>query len=498
MIEFKKKYENLILNEFKINLIGPNGCGKTKLTLEILDHLKIHYFYIRLYDLIDIPAVIEKIQDKIIQDALEAWTADDKMWDDICEKKTENIYDYSMGKKISDLFNIMVNSPEGVLRNKYIVFDDIDDPHLLMQQSYVKGKSHHKILKNFKRLISISNHFHIKIILISNFDIKNSEVVCQDTLDYDDMIALFFPRPTIIEQKEFLKKTIYQEENKDNQNVDKMGNDDDKMIVDSEQTINFFVFNELRDNETPSKMDVETKKKLASNFEETFMNITLNSFNWSIVNLNKIINSGKDIYNNVKEIKDSTQYIREIRKLIRKEIGEKLYINEKITSEASQQETLSDKMQKCTESLSRCQKLLIVSAFIAGELNPYYDSKILKSVKNTKKSHRLKRKYNNNINKEIQSFSVHRLTAIYCSLYSIVSEKKLSNADLGIEFMSDLNTLLKENLIRRVGSEINVKKGIDYDLTKKLICNVNFKFIEVLALGFDLHLDDFISNDFIY
>lgn len=493
MMQFKKKYENLILNSFKINLVGPNGCGKTKMTKEILKELKIDHIYIRLYDLLDLSNIIQEIQEKATEDALNFWRKDKLAWEDVCENNVETIYECSKNKTISNLFSIMECTSD-IIRKFYIIFDDIDDPHFITHQNYVKGDSQHKLIKNFKRLISLSNHFHFKLILISNFDIKNSEVVCQDTLDYDDMITLFFPRATINEQKEYLMKIIESEQNKEIKRGNKI-EDENQMIVDFEHKEINENIDDMRDYNTPSKMDVDEKKP-SSTSVESFLNITLNSFNWSIVNLNKIINSGLDIFNNVKEIKDVTNYNKQVRNLVRREIGEKLYINEKITDESNEIERSKSKFMRCTESLSRCQKLLIVSAFIAGELNPHSDSKILKSVKMGKKSHRLKEKYCS-IKKEVQSFSVHRLTAIYCSLYSILFDKKLTNVDLGIEFMCDLNTLLKENLIRRIGSESNSKKGLDHDLTKKLVCNVNFIYVDLLAKGFELNLDNFIGIDFI-
>ena len=144
-----------------------------------------------------------------------------------------------------------------------------------------------------------------------------------------------------------------------------------------------------------------------------------------------------------------------------------------------------------TESLSFCQKIILLSAFIASETSPYNDSYIMK---NSKKEHivirrGIKKEYNGVSLRDITSFSIQRLIAIYSSLHSIITNISLSNDDINVNLLSDIGTLEALSLLIPKSKQ---KDTFNTLTSQKFICGFAADFAIKIAEDADIHLDDFV------
>lgn len=147
-----------------------------------------------------------------------------------------------------------------------------------------------------------------------------------------------------------------------------------------------------------------------------------------------------------------------------------------------------------TDSLSRNQKLLLLSGFFAYQVPPKSDINTFRSVKKTKSKIK-KKSYSSKMRalktKTTHCFTVHRLLAIYAVLYSITNEDGLtvSASDLNVELVADVNTLIHLHLLR-------YSQNTEYNfLSRKLVTNIGLDFAKQIADDFEIKLEDFINLD---
>ena len=199
-----------------------------------------------------------------------------------------------------------------------------------------------------------------------------------------------------------------------------------------------------------------------------------------------------------------------LRKKVKQQIKDNLYI-EQCKLYVDEENAPSDEIKICnkfTEALSKCQKLLVIAGFIAGESDPRRDPKIFKSLK--KSELRIRRAFSGKSlrsdKKEVIPFTMHRLVSIYSALVSIVygDSSAMQIQDLNVEFFADLNTLISFNLMKFIQTEKLYIRGGSWtynqgiDINKKMVSCVNFVLADYLCGQFDIRLDDFLKMEFMY
>ena len=184
MENFEKVFEAMIGQFLNINLYGPSGCGKTCLLNKIVsDEFKNSYVYIK-YNLSDfyskknIFELFRKNINKFLQKISKGNTA-----------PLDNInkwYDFYQSLETFKNTKIKI----------YFIIDSILD---MDSFNYYKKE----IIKLFVALKSCQS---AKIILISNFDITNSEI--QSDYDFSSIIPIQFPPITQSALKGILEKVL--------------------------------------------------------------------------------------------------------------------------------------------------------------------------------------------------------------------------------------------------------------------------------------------------
>jgi hypothetical protein len=150
-----------------------------------------------------------------------------------------------------------------------------------------------------------------------------------------------------------------------------------------------------------------------------------------------------------------------------------------------------------TENLSKSQKILLLSAFLAYETNPINDIYIFANKKSRNKIHTKRKTLNPSSNtgyslksKAEYPFHIHRLLSYYAGVKSILNiEEKFNNYDINIELIADISTLTHLNLIRII------KGGDNNIMTQKYIPCIGIDFAINIAEDFGIKLDDFITYD---
>jgi hypothetical protein len=415
----------MLQNKLNINLYGPNGSGKTRATYEVLNELKIPYFYSRITDFVDPPKILEKLKAFLIAQLTD--NSDSTIY---TSSDSENIFNTVLDQnmiKFVDLWELLEVAGE-LLRhsNFYIILDSIEDLKHLDAQF--------KFKKYFLKLIAICKNFDIKLILISNFDLKNSELFPEH--DYlDSFIQLQTPRMCTRE------------------------------VIDKTFGLN--------------------KNRLDS-LSEYCTNYAIGNYNSNIVNMNKLIINMQYFFEDIKKTDFYSSLKSRMTNVIKSQMINELYINQ--TSLFVNDE---DRIN-LTESLSKCQKVIIISAFLAHVTPPTKDDKLFRVNKNY-----LKRKIYNSVSHSIESkiksgFTISRLIAIYSSIYEIYNNKKLKKESLGVEFIADVNSLLQYKLLKRVNNEVG---SLHFDLNSKLLCLAPFSMVEFLSLENNIRIQDFLEND---
>lgn len=427
-------------------MYGENGSGKSTLINSLIqkEHLNKVIIPLKLTNFINMSELYEIISMylteylKIISPS-HAQIIQIKKWIDLYE----TLEDYDKLMKI------------------YFLIDDIEDIHNFLFFN-----------KNLLKLFALANSFDtVKLILVSNFDITQSEL--RNVYDFSSFVSICVNQRSKKETKEILQKNL----------------------------------NEMT---TESKIFQEIINKCVANFEYPLMNLNeilfctkenVENFTKipSELNLEMITNQMNSI---TIENGTSDQYPRKkydpqlLSKAIMQQIQYSPLHIKKLNENQEQEEKTKSNMEtsllhsgkNLTESLSRSQKALLLASFLANETSPNNDSNVFKS---TKRSHKRNRKGGFSLkSKASHAFHINRLLAIYSALRSIIdndSQNKL--VDINIELISDIGTLSNLNLIRVVKSnEANI-------MSRKFISCIGIDFALKIAEDFNLHLDDFMHYE---
>ena len=478
MEEFEQLLEEMISSFFNINLYGPSGCGKTSLLNRVNPEKFKNYIYVK-FNLSDFYSKknIFNLISKKINKYLNSRSKNQS-------NPLENI------NKWYDLYQNLDNFKEASFKI-YFIIDNILD---MESFNYYK--------KELIKLFVISSSYqNTKIILISNFDITNSEI--QYDYDFSSFISLQFP----VLKKDDLKAIIDKECNskyyihnlydeivntcihnfqynfsnlneilyniKQNLFLFKHIHGDSKITEFMEKTKYKNQKNKIKKKEEKKdEEDIEMKDATKKDKNDNDLD---NDDNQIEENEEENEKYDKDIYtynnheinNGIKynqkslrmNIKQQTKYapihIMKLETFFKKGnnfIGlmdeEEKKEKEKENEEKNINENNNNQTKNLTESLSKSQKILLLASYLASEIPIKNDKSLFKAQKskNIKKIHRR----NNNVGYNLKSnigypFNVHRLTAIYQSLLSS-TEQQFEIDDIMVK--CEIATLAKLGLIR--------------------------------------------------
>ena len=169
MENFEKIFKSMIEQFFNINLYGPSGCGKTYLLNKVFNDEKSKYFYIKFnlsdfYSKKNIFRLITTNMNKFLE----------------IKSKNKNSSTIDNLNKWYDLYQCFDNFKSSSKIKIYFIIDSILD---MDSFNYYKKE----IIKLF---VALKSNQNMKIILISNFDITNSEI--QSDYDFSSIIPIQF------------------------------------------------------------------------------------------------------------------------------------------------------------------------------------------------------------------------------------------------------------------------------------------------------------------
>ena len=523
MENFEKIFEAMIGQFFNINLYGPSGCGKTYLLNKIFnDHFKNSYFYIKFnlsdfYSKKNIFRMITTSMNKFLK-----------------TKSKDGVNHIENLNKWYDLYQCFDSFKEPRLKI-YFIIDSILD---MDSFNYYKKE----IIKLFVALKSTQN---MKIILISNFDITNSEI--QSDYDFSSIIPLQFPVLKADELKSVLDKCFqgkYYDKNRFEelvntciQNFQYNFSNLNEMIFNIDQNLHMFNYmtpdgklNEFHEKakyipssdkkkdkkdkekskEKNKDRDIEMKderekKRYDSDDDGKEKENKPDKYNKEHSKHNsKNKKYEQDIYtSNFNAINDGIEFNQQnIRQNIKNQTGcapiheikLESFLKKKAISEIQKEQEENKDSKKynqtknLTESLSKSQKILLLASYFASEISAKND-KMLFKAKRTKGAKKIKRKNNAISGYNLKStvgipFNIHRLIAIYQSLLSSV-ECKFQDDDIMVK--CEITSLEKLGLIKNLS-------GIDSKtMDQKYISRINLELARKIAEDFDIRLEDYIK-----
>ena len=173
MENFEKTFEAMVQHFFNINLYGPSGCGKTFLLNKVLTEKNRYNFFVIRFNLSDFYSkknIFNIITDKLNQILKKA-------------KVKEKDFTLEYPSKWYDLYqnlDAFKQEKKGNIKIYYVIDSILD----MDSFNYFKKE----IIKLF---VALKPYNNMKIILISNFDITNSEI--QSDYDFSSIIPIQFP-----------------------------------------------------------------------------------------------------------------------------------------------------------------------------------------------------------------------------------------------------------------------------------------------------------------
>ena len=173
MENFEKTFEAMVQHFFNINLYGPSGCGKTFLLNKVLTEKNRYNFFVIRFNLSDFYSkknIFNIITDKLNQILKKA-------------KVKEKDFTLDYPSKWYDLYqnlDAFKQEKKGNIKIYYVIDSILD----MDSFNYFKKE----IIKLF---VALKPYNNMKIILISNFDITNSEI--QSDYDFSSIIPIQFP-----------------------------------------------------------------------------------------------------------------------------------------------------------------------------------------------------------------------------------------------------------------------------------------------------------------
>ena len=524
MQQFQTLLEEMIGSFFNINLYGPSGCGKTTLLNKVFKE-KLKSFICIKFNLSDFYSkknIFNLIRKKINNYLKE-------------KSKSHPINPLENINKWYDLYQNLQTLYSPSLKIYYIIDSILD----MESFNYYKKE----LIKFFVAICSCKN---MKIILISNFDITNSEI--QYDYDFSSFISVQFPVLSNDELKNIINKVCqskyfnfkyddlvntciqnfqynFSNLNEIFFNIKENVYYFDNMTGDSQITALLKKTNLNGKSEKKKKEEEEDIEMDEKDKEKDNMDIEDNKNEEKEKNKNKKDESkssskhDKDIYtHNNHAINCGVSYSQHaLRENIRKQTkyapihlmkletffkknqmgiiglmdeGEK---NEKEKEDKNNinpnTNSNNNQTKNLTESLSKSQKILLLASFLASEIPAKNDKGLFKAAKNrsAKKLHRR----NNNIGYNLKSnvgypFNVHRLTAIYQALLSS-NEQNFEQDDIMLK--CEIATLAKLGLIRAISGFDS--KAID----QKYFAGINLDFASKIAEDYNINLADYIKYE---
>ena len=513
MEKFEQKFEEMIGCFFNINLYGPSGCGKTSLFNKVFQgKYKSPYVRFNLSDFYSKKNVFNLIS-KNLNKYLNS------------KRKThENKRIFENINKWYDLYQNL-ETLKTLSSKIYFIIDSILD---MDSFNYYKKE----LIKFFVALSSCQN---MKIILISNFDITNSEI--QYDYDFSSFISIQFPVLTNQELKSIIDKECnskYYEPNR----YDEIINTCIQNFQYNFSNLNEIIFN-IRQNlysfdyiQTDSKItefldktkyiQKSEKKKKEVEDEDIEMNDIRNKDKNEMDFEDNIIKEEKEERKKSKEKKVDSKYDKDIYTYNNNATNNGIKYNQKnlrfnikkqtryapihimklesffkknqegIIGLMDEEEENDDKnsnnqTKNLTESLSKSQKYLLLASYLASEISAKNDKSLFKAQKNrsAKKIHRRSQNIGLNLKSNVGfPFNVHRLTAIYQSLLSS-SGQKFEGDDIMLK--CEIATLAKLGLIRALSGFDS--KAID----QKYFTGINLDFVTKIAEDYNISLEDYIK-----
>ncbi len=520
MEKFEQRLEGMITSFFNINIYGPSGCGKTSLLNRISPTKSKNFIYVKFnlsdfYSKKNIFFLISKNLNKFLN----------------AKSKGHNNNHLENINKWYDLYQNLENFKSSSFKI-YFIIDSILD---MESFNYYKKE----LIKLFVALSSCQN---MKIILISNFDITNSEI--QYDYDFSSFISMQFPvlsndelkliidkecnkkyyDPNIFDElvntciqnfqynfsnlneiifnikqnlysfnyiqgdakvTEFMEKTIYKEKSEKKKKDKKEKKDEDIEMKDARN-------NEKEDLDLDKNDNKEEQEKEKNNKKES-KNYSKYDKDIYTYNNHAIYNGKKYSQNNLRiNIKKQTKYapihIMKLESFFKKNQENIIGLMDE-EEEYDGKNNDNNQTKNLTESLSKSQKILLLASYLASEISAKNDKSLFKAQK-SKSTKKVQRK-NNNIGYNLKSnvgypFNVHRLTAIYQSLLS--STNQHFEID-DIMLKCEIATLAKLGLIRALSGFDS--KAID----QKYFAGINLDFASKIAEDYKIRLEDYIKYE---
>ena len=510
---FEQRLEEMVASFFNINIYGPSGCGKTSLLNRLNFSKSKNFIYVKFnlsdfYSKKNIFYLISKNLNKFLN----------------AKSKNHNNNHLENINKWYDLYQNLENFKIFSLKIYYIIDSILD----MESFNYYKKE----LIKFFVALSSCKN---MKIILISNFDITNSEI--QYDYDFSSFVSMQFPVLSNDELKIIIDKECqskYYDRNRYDeiintciQNFQYNFSNLNEIIFNIKQ--NLYSFNYIQGDSKITEFMEKTKynekqeKKKKEKYEDLEMKETKNN-EIDDIDMNKneikdeqeqnnkkeskihslhdkdiytynnhaIINGKKYNQNNLRNnIKKQTKYspihIMKLESFFKKNQESIIGLMDEEENDGKTNEV--NQTKNLTESLSKSQKILLLASYLASEISTKNDKSLFKAQKSrsAKKIHRR----NNNIGYNLKSnvgypFNVHRLTAIYQSLLSSTNQ----NFDIDdIMLKCEIATLAKLGLIRALSGFDS--KAID----QKYFAGINLDFASKIAEDYGISLEDYIKYE---
>lgn len=377
-------------------------------------------------------------------------------------------------RKWSDLYEMLEGSNIFAM-GIYIVIDDVDSINSFL---YFK--------KQLAKVFAMANFIeNIRIILVSNFNAVKSEL--RSAFDFSSFVTVAFPQRNKTETIEIINNVLTD-----------ISVESDKCADIINKCVGHFEYPLVNLNEiiycTQENVEMFTKSAAEQNIE----NIADMMSSIEINNNNKY----KKTYDNLKLMQSIRQQIQYSPLHIKKWPDE----NEGLVNNTNQNNNINNTIKEnalmhsgknLTENLSKSQKILLLSSFLAYETNPINDIYMFVNKKSRNKIHTKRKTLNPSSNtgyslksKAEYPFHIHRLLSYYAGVKSILNiEEKFNNYDINIELIADISTLTHLNLIRII------KGGDNNIMTQKYIPCIGIDFAINIAEDFRIKLDDFITYD---
>ena len=321
----------------------------------------------------------------------------------------------------------------------HFIIDDISNMKSVL---YIKN--------TFIKFICLTlSHFpSVSITLVSNFNLIKSELLTLTPISFDSFISLPFPFKPLEHIRNVVNETITSNH------------------ITTTQ-INELIYNNII-------------RRCIDNFYYSFLN--LNEYIQCTLSNIQMFHSNDN--SNFK------RHSSELNRVIYKQLNTfPLHINTILDSKRDHIESVKEyekrDMKYLSENLSKVQKLLVLSAFLACEVKQDEDVYVFKCVKKKKKKKKHKRfcGYGWNRNHD-KGHSIHRLFSIYQCLLSYIGNTTMS--EVNIELVCSVETLVEMGLIKEV---IKGKGG--NMMMRKYICGVKIEFVESIAEEFGIKLEEF-------